>query len=83
MASYKLTENAQLDLIRIHQRGVLEFGEQRADKYYWALFDRFEQITKQPMAYPAGDDIRPGYRRSVCGVDSIYYRSACGSATDD
>ena len=73
MASYKLTENAQLDLIRIHQRGVLEFGEQRADKYYWAFFDRFEQIAKQPMAYPAVDDIRPGYRRSVCGVDSIYY----------
>lgn len=23
---------------------------------------------------PAVDDIRPGYRRSVCGVDSIYYR---------
>ena len=50
MASYKLTENAELDLIRIHQRGVLEFGEQRADKYYWAFFDRFEQIAKQPMA---------------------------------
>lgn len=74
MASYKLTENAELDLIRIHQRGVLKFGEQRADKYYWAFFDRFEQIAKQPMAYPAVDDIRPGYRRSVCGVDSIYYR---------
>lgn len=74
MASYKLTENAQLDLIRIHQRGVLEFGEQRADEYYWAFFDRFEQIAEQPMSYPAVDDIRPGYRRSVCGVDSIYYR---------
>jgi toxin ParE1/3/4 len=24
--------------------------------------------------YPAVDDIREGYRRSVCGVDSIYYR---------
>lgn len=74
MASYKLTENAELDLIRIHQRGVLEFGEQRADEYYWAFFSRFEQIAEQPMSYPAVDDIRPGYRRSVCGVDSIYYR---------
>lgn len=74
MASYKLTENAELDLIRIHQRGVLVFGERRADKYYWTFFDRFEQIAKQPMAYLAVADIRPGYRRSVCGVDSIYYR---------
>jgi toxin ParE1/3/4 len=24
--------------------------------------------------YQAVDDIREGYRRSVCGVDSIYYR---------
>lgn len=23
---------------------------------------------------PAVDEIRTGYRRSVCGVDSIYYR---------
>lgn len=25
------------------------------------------------MQYQAVDDIREGYRRSVCGVDSIYY----------
>jgi toxin ParE1/3/4 len=24
--------------------------------------------------YQTVDDIREGYRRSVCGVDSIYYR---------
>jgi toxin ParE1/3/4 len=24
--------------------------------------------------YPAADEIREGYRRSVCGVDTIYYR---------
>jgi len=24
--------------------------------------------------YQAVDDIRAGYRRSVCGIDSIYYR---------
>jgi toxin ParE1/3/4 len=28
-----------------------------------------------PSLYQAVDDIRPGYRRSVCGVDSIYYRA--------
>ena len=74
MANYRLTENAELDLIRIHQRGVRNFGEQQADEYYWTFFDRFDQITKQPLSYPAVDDVRPGYRRSVCGADSIYYR---------
>jgi len=27
-----------------------------------------------PILYQAVDEIREGYRRSVCGVDSIYYR---------
>ncbi|MBN7796966.1 type II toxin-antitoxin system RelE/ParE family toxin [Parahaliea mediterranea] len=38
------------------------------------FFDRFEQLAAQPFSYPAVDDIRAGYRRSVCGIDSIYYR---------
>jgi len=74
MGSYKLSEDAKADLIRIHQHGVREFGEEQADKYFAALFDRFEQIAQQPLLYPAVDFIREGYRRSVCGVDSIYYR---------
>lgn len=74
MATYRLTENAKEDLRRIYRRGLREYGEAQADKYYNDLFDRFEQIAEQPFLYPAVDDIREGYRRSVCGVDSIYYR---------
>ena len=74
MATYRLTENAKEDLRRIYRRGLREYGEAQADEYYNALFDRFEEIAEQPLLYPAVDDIREGYRRSVCGVDSIYYR---------
>jgi toxin ParE1/3/4 len=74
MGTYRLTENAKSDLKRIYKRGLQEHGEAHADRYYNAFFDRFEQLTAQPLSYPAVDDIRPGYRRSVCGVDSIYYR---------
>jgi toxin ParE1/3/4 len=76
MGTYRLTENAKEDLRRIYRRGLREYGEAQADEYYNALFDRFEQIVEQPFLYPAVDDIREGYRRSVCGVDSIYYRIA-------
>ena len=31
-------------------------------------------IAKTPLLYPSVDHIRKGYRRSVCGVHSIYYR---------
>ena len=74
MGTYRLTENAKEDLRRIYRRGLREYGEAQADEYYNALFDRFDQIAEQPFLYPAVDDIREGYRRSVCGVDSIYYR---------
>ncbi len=74
MGNYKLTEDAQADLIRIHQHGVRVHGEAQADKYYNAFFDRFRQIAEQPYLYQAIDDIREGYRQSVCGVDTIYYR---------
>ena len=76
MGTYRLTENAKEDLRRIYRRGLRAYGEAQADDYYHALFDRFEQIADQPLLYPAVDEIREGYRRSVCGVDSIYYRIA-------
>jgi toxin ParE1/3/4 len=74
MASYRINEDAKADLQRIYRRGVLEFGEEQADRYFNALFERFDELAAQPYQYQAVDEIRRGYRRSVCGVDSIYYR---------
>lgn len=74
MGIYRLTEDAKSDLMRIYSRGLREYGEVQADRYYNDFFDRFEQLAEQPLSYPAVDDIRAGYRRSVCGTDSIYYR---------
>jgi toxin ParE1/3/4 len=74
MGNYRLSENAKADLTRIYRRGLREYGEAQADKYYEAFFERFEQLAEQPLLYQAVDNIRPGYRRSVCGSDSIYYR---------
>ncbi len=74
MGTYKLTENAKSDLKRIYARGLREYGEVQADRYYSDFFERFEQLAEQPLSYPAVDHIRAGYRRSLCGTDSIYYR---------
>ena len=70
MASYRISEDAKADLNRIYRRGVRDHGEAHFD----AFFKRFEHLARQPSLYQAVNDIRPGYRRSVCGVDSIYYR---------
>ncbi len=74
MENYRLSENAKIDLKRIYLRGLNLYGEAQSDAYYNAFFDRFDKISEQPWLYPAVENIRIGYRRSVCGVDNIYYR---------
>lgn len=78
---YKLSNEAKMDLARIYWRGVEAFGELQAERYYKTLIQRFDDIARAPYKYPAVDHIREGYRRSVCGVDSIYYR-VNGETTD-
>jgi len=73
MPSYKLSAAAEADLIRIYHWGFERYGETQADSYFSAFFDHFEQLAEQPLSYPVSD-IRDGYRRSVCGSDSVYYR---------
>jgi toxin ParE1/3/4 len=79
MARYRISEAAREDLERIYRRGVCEYGEAQADRYFDAFFQRFEELAAQPYAYPAVNEIRLGYRRSVCGKDSIYYRVVDGT----
>ena len=74
MANYRLSNEAKEDLIRIHQYGVRKFGINQADKYFDSFFRCFDTIANQPFSFEAVDYIKRGYRRCVCGVDSIYYR---------
>ncbi|QNR23304.1 type II toxin-antitoxin system RelE/ParE family toxin [Croceimicrobium hydrocarbonivorans] len=74
MAKYKLSNIAKEDLVRIHQYGMIKFGASQADKYIDALFNQFEIIAARPYSFESVDHIRAGYRRSVCGVDSIFFR---------
>jgi toxin ParE1/3/4 len=63
-----------MDLAHIYWRGVKAFGVRQAEHYYETLFQRFREIAEAPYKYQTVDHIREGYRRSVCGIDSIYYR---------
>jgi toxin ParE1/3/4 len=46
----------------------------QADEYFDNFFICFERIANNPLAFESIEHIRMGYRRCVCGVDSIYYR---------
>lgn len=74
MAKYRLSKEARDDLIRIHQYGIEKFGMVQADEYFDTFFEYFELISQQPYSFESVDYIKRGYRRCVCGVDSIYYR---------
>jgi toxin ParE1/3/4 len=74
MAKYKLSNDAKEDLIRIHHYGIEKFGMSQADKYFDTFFEYFDIIAKRPFSFESVDYIKKGYRRCVCGSDSIYYR---------
>ena len=77
MPNYKLSEIAEADLVRIYRWGFQRYGQTQADQYFFAFFDHFEQLAEQPLSHPI-TEIRKGYRRSVCGSDSVYYRITDG-----
>ena len=74
MAQYKLSNEAKEDLIRIHQYGVKKFGVDQADKYFNSFFECFDVISESPFSFESVDYLKKGYRRCVCGSDSIYYK---------
>jgi len=74
MVNYKLSNVAKEDLIRIHHYGIKKFGVIQADKYLDSFFEYFDSIVQQPFSFESVDYIKKGYRRCVCGSDSIYYK---------
>jgi toxin ParE1/3/4 len=74
MVKYRLSNEAKEDLIRIHHYGIEKFGETQADKYFDSFFEYFDIIARQPFSFESVDSIKTGYRRCVCGSDSIFYR---------
>jgi toxin ParE1/3/4 len=74
MAGYELTYAADQDFETIFEFGFDTFGVDQALSYQNGMTQRFAKLAEQPKLYPAVDHIRTGYRRSVYGSHSIYYR---------
>ena len=72
----RLSTMAEADLEEIYEHGFTRWGESQADSYYDGLLAHFDLLCSNPYLFIAVDEIRPGYRRSVCGVHAIYYRVA-------
>ena len=74
MYSYKLSIEAENDVIRIYEYGFYKFGLIQADKYFDSFFENFEIIAKNPFYFESVDCVKTGYRRCISGTDSIYYK---------
>ena len=74
MGSYRLSNTAKEDLIRIYRYGAEQFGEIQSEKYFQSLFEYFEAIAERPLSFESVDFIKPGYRRCTVGSDSIYFK---------
>lgn len=74
--SYKLkiSNYADADLKNVYLDGLSQWGEAQADNYFNKLIEHFDLLCANPFMFVAVDEIRIGYRRSVCGSHSIYYR---------
>jgi toxin ParE1/3/4 len=74
MVTYRLSNEAKEDLIRIHHYGIEKFGVTQADKYFDSFFEYFDIIAQRPFSFESVDYIKTGYRLCVCRSDSIFYR---------
>jgi toxin ParE1/3/4 len=51
-----------------------KFGVVQADKYFDSFFEYFNIIAKNPLSFESVDYLKKGYRRFVCGTDSIFFK---------
>lgn len=72
--NYRLSQEAEEDLIRLYRYGFYRFGEAQADRYFEVLYSCFDRIAKNPEQFPTADRIRKDYRFCVCGSDTIYFK---------
>ncbi len=74
MNKYRLSNEAKDDLIRIHRYGAKKFEMAQADKYFDTFFEYFDIIALRPYSFESAEYLKEGYRRCVCGSDSIYFK---------
>lgn len=73
MYHYKLSLEAEDDIIRIFEYGLRQFGVLQAVKYYDMLFECFYKIASNPFMFPVNTNYKKIDRYCVFGVDTIYY----------
>jgi toxin ParE1/3/4 len=72
--NYRLTQKADDDLERLIDFSIHCFGLKHTLSYAEGMKQKFTEIVQTPKLWQSVNSIRQGYRRSVYGKHSIYYR---------
>jgi toxin ParE1/3/4 len=75
MASYKLTNKAVEDLENIWEYTTEEWSEQQADRYYYLLLSRCQEIANQPELGKKHEGIKNDLLGLKAEKHIIFYRT--------
>ena len=74
MKRYRLSNEAKNDIIEICKYGLEQFGFNQAGKYFEELFDKFEEVAKDPKIYQEVNHIKEGYLHCIHKSNTIYFK---------
>ena len=76
MSAYRLTRQADQDLVSIARYTRVQWGEKQRRKYIQELFQLFERIATNPASGAKADFIKQGLRKRLHPKrqHAIYYR---------
>ena len=74
MKTLQFTQLAENDFAGIYEFGVTHFGIHQAELYIQKLSRHLEHLLESPLIAPSAEEFLSGYRRSVVGQHSVYYR---------
>ena len=74
MKTLQFTQLAENDFAGILEFGITRFGIHQAELYIQKLSRHFEYLLESPLIAPSAEEFLLGYRRSVIGQHSVYYR---------
>jgi toxin ParE1/3/4 len=74
VGEFRVSDNADEDLIRIYMEGHQQFGPLQAVKYQLELDHCFSLLADQPRMGRSAERIAPGVRRHEHGSHVILYR---------
>jgi len=72
--SFRLTREAEADIVDIYRYSVENFGQAQADAYHDGLEDGFRLLADSPLLGRDYAFLRPGLRRYEHESHSVYYR---------